>query len=528
MPKATAPLRRLTIFLIAEQIDDESDILKEPDLYERFTMRVRKSALGTLYIKPSETSLPSWVHFLAPAVGSLPKQNLQTTSASAVWLIRRRGRFFAITFGHGRYMLQDGCIDERFGLRSTLNAVDASRIRSIDRTTFERNQRHTREQIAREADFNAFGLRVDQDLLKAVTGTPADSALGRQFSGRDALSVSLNAYVDEVPALLDQYLDLSARTAYQKRYPWIDNIAQVNDRQLQVSLLAELAELIREGETASVWLDAPEVLDWDVVEYFKYSEAPSASEYSELKLEDYLRDRSRGDTLSEQHIAADRAYCRLTTNPSTLHSWPIRRCLFAELIFNDEQFVLSDGSWYQINRNYASRVVRAVAAIPRTKLELPTFAMGEKEGDYNQRAVSLSKGRYALMDKRLVKAATTARGQVEACDLFAKGALIHVKKYGRSSTLSHLFAQGAVSARLLHLDEGFREDFNKKLPASHRFEDWRLPIDPRKIEVAYVIMADRDPFRLPFFSQVNLKTAVDSLSEVRFPVTLTPIKLADA
>ena len=56
----------------------------------------------------------------------------------------------------------------------------------------------------------------------------------------------------------------------------------------------------------------------------------------------------------------------------------------------------------------------------------------------------------------------------EFCDLYTVDKdICHVKKYGQSGVLSHLFAQGVVSGELFRSDIKFRQKVNQKLPAPY-------------------------------------------------------------
>lgn len=113
----------------------------------------------------------------------------------------------------------------------------------------------------------------------------------------------------------------------------------------------------------------------------------------------------------------------------------------------------------------------------------------------------------ALMDKRVVRPAG-ATSTIEVCDLFsAKGEFVHVKKHTRSATLSHLLAQGSVSARLFVDDKGYRQTFRKALPAALRTLVDPDKVEPGKHSVVYAISAPASravPSQLPFFTKVNL------------------------
>jgi len=92
---------------------------------------------------------------------------------------------------------------------------------------------------------------------------------------------------------------------------------------------------------------------------------------------------------------------------------------------------------------------------------LPRIRNGEAEGDYNVRASEDND--LLLLDKQAF-IFDGYRNRIESCDLATKnGDLIAVKKMTSSATLSHLFAQGSVSAKLLKLDTRYRDILQQKL-----------------------------------------------------------------
>ena len=63
----------------------------------------------------------------------------------------------------------------------------------------------------------------------------------------------------------------------------------------------------------------------------------------------------------------------------------------------------------------------------------------------------------AVMDRKNIRYGGGA-SRIEFCDLFInKRTLLHVKRYGGSSAMSHLFSQGVVSATLFLQDRDFRQ-----------------------------------------------------------------------
>src|SRR5439155_16767802 len=144
-----------------------------------------------------------------------------------------------------------------------------------------------------------------------------------------------------------------------------------------------------------------------------------------------------------------------------IESWPLLRCFTAELTLSGRAYVLDEAAVFAVDSGYLASLNTFVGKIPRLTPDLPKTQTGENEGPYNERLASKLKDAI-LLDKK-----TVARPQatpIEICDVALKGRkLIHVKKGLSSSSLSHLFSQGVVSAELLHMDQDFRDKVKRKL-----------------------------------------------------------------
>lgn len=167
--------------------------------------------------------------------------------------------------------------------------------------------------------------------------------------------------------------------------------------------------------------------------------------------------------------------------------------------------------------------------IEELDLQLPEADKSEDEDAYNKAAAD-ALGALCLDRKNV---GVGGPDKVEICDILtADGRFIHVKKRGRSSTLSHLFAQGVTSAELLVNDEDFRKaardqvagldpDFLPAIPSDLGGRD--------KVRVSYVLLSrakrrDDRPYGLPFFSMVSLKAAHEHLRNAGIGVTIKEIK----
>lgn len=103
--------------------------------------------------------------------------------------------------------------------------------------------------------------------------------------------------------------------------------------------------------------------------------------------------------------------------------------------------------------------------------------------------------------------------------------IIHVKQYGGSSVLSHLFSQAVVSADSFLNEPDFRVAVNNKLPtAEFRPDKPEDTPDPTNYNICIAIMSKVvGELELFFFSKVRLKHAVRSIQKMQFVVTLLKI-----
>ncbi|MDQ0537510.1 uncharacterized protein (TIGR04141 family) [Curtobacterium flaccumfaciens] len=158
-----------------------------------------------------------------------------------------------------------------------------------------------------------------------------------------------------------------------------------------------------------------------------------------------------------------------------------------------------------------------MSQLPPSEREFIPAAQGEIEAQYNERLAAVSDGTLVNLDGMLQWADGAASG-IEVCDLLSTdGEFIHVKRKARSSTLSHLFAQGSVSATAYFSDPRFREQVQEavaKAAGPSAASEWAAALpsagsEPMRsnFSVTYVVIANSSRAGtdwLPFFSKLNL------------------------
>ena len=516
----TPPIRSVTIYLLKSRVGTAVDAIEAPDDLQTFSLQLGREE-ATLFVKPSNLGQPSWTKLFKGHV-DFPRGLLQSASSAAVLLLSVADRWFAITFGYGRHLLTQGVYEPNFGLRVTLNSIADASIRSIDRKSFDTIARHTREEASRAGSIEQFGLNVEEDLLRAVVGTPEDAALGRRMAGMDALTVTFAATLAQLPAQLERYLQQWGKQTYRNRYPWVDHVNEVRDRRQVQSLDAQIVERLGARELDHVWLAVPVPIDWSQVGGFRFSPSTRAEIYDDIHAEAFLKSLRDPTKMSAKTLRRKSVYCLHSDGRYERDKWSIYQCLYAEIRDEDEIFLLTGGRWYRVARQFVRKIDEDITRLPPTAYELPPYSH-ESEAKYNA-VVAEADEEIALMDNEKIWYGGGA-SQIEFCDLFIqKKTLLHVKRYGASSVLSHLFSQGVVSATLFVQDQQFRTEVRRKLGPEHRegVPEDRPDVDRYEIGFAVVSRSAGD-LVLPFFSKVNLRNAARTLMGLGYRVTLTKI-----
>jgi uncharacterized protein (TIGR04141 family) len=517
--------RTLTIFLLKNPPGQAPELLKHADSLIHHPVLVAEQPAGDLYVEPSDDRRPGWVSFFEGAA-TIDPAFVRNASTSAVWLVEVESRQFALTFGYGRNLLKPGVHEEDFGLRVTLNAVDPNKIKAIDRMTLDAVAQQTRIQAIQDASMSEFGLDVEQDLLRAVTGAPVDeAAFGHRLTGRDALQMTLPIELSGVRPLLTRLLVEHAKNDFRVRFPWIEQIHEVDDSVRKAELDQHLIEKLKKQSLDGVWLAVPEMIDWENLAGFKYRSSKKAPIHDDIHVLTFLGEVGDSNEIDD-YTLRKRYHVTAIANDSeaVLKQWPVYRCFYCEVVVGSDTYLLNNGKWFRIATDFVTRINEAVDNIKDSDgLGLPSY-QDKSEASYSARVANTSGGLLALMDFKLVGSASLPN-RIEFCDLYSAARhIIHLKRYSSSSALSHLFAQGVVSAKLFLNEIDFRRELNGILPGPHRLAN----PDPRPVASDYevvfgIISKSKKKLVLPFFSRVNLKNAHSSLMGMGFKVALSKI-----
>ena len=482
--------------------------------------------VGTFYGANSHAAQPSWFRDFFGA-GAPSPFNLLSASAKGVLLLNSQigseQRTFAVVFGHGRYLLNDGVAEERFGLKIVLNTMAPDSFRSVDRTSLGSVPKQSREQTSRESAVSGFGLDIEQDLVRSVTARSKDARFGKTMTGRDGLNVSAKFDAGDIGDLLMLCMERYVSTDYQADYDWIDQIKDVRDPPTLKALNDDLVERLGARNLANIWMAAPEIVDWVDIKGFRYGRRKKAPLHDDLDVGEFL------DFLGDEEVTLNLLQSKVVVAVSAskddvADDWNAFRCIYAESTHLERSFVLNNGRWYEIAKTFADEVKADFAAMPEATTALPDYDHDD-EGAYNI-AATAAVANACCMDCKTIQHGG-GHSKIEFCDILtADKKLVHVKRYSGSAQLSHLFAQGAVSGELFVQDAQFRAKLNEKLPDAHKLADPAQQPDPRDYEVVFAVIVGADQLDIPFFSKVSLRNSRRRLTGYGYKVTKKRIGIA--
>lgn len=536
-------LDQISVYLL-DDVDEYADALRRPEDLVPYPLDGAHGLDGALYVSSPQLRIPTWVRFAEQlsgrGFGYLGNQHL-----SAVLFLRREGSLFALTFGFGRHHLRPEKVVSDYGLKVAAGLIDPEQISSLDSRAFEATVLQVRRQSNRGIGAGAIGFDIGREMLRALAGQLKEASIGTRITGSDSVGLSAKLDVSTLGDRVDQLHAAYRKGLYRDNaFKHIDRWQQLRatdddaadlDRELEDALVSRW-QAFRDGlepaanpESFARPSEVPQLSAPEVIEYqasgFRVDLEPNDALHAFPDLDVYLRVMRKAPSLNDLRHN-HRLYVIGGDANEPTGSWPLYKSMTWERNVGNETFVLAEGSWWRVDADYRQQVNDAALAIPTSNLSCPAFDLEEWEVDYNQRLRDHAPADRALIDRATVKFAHES-GRVEPCDIFtADGEFVHVKRgWLGSETLSHLLAQGYVSARLFGRSREFRAFLRGQLGGNARLI--RLTgddhPDTRRFTVTFGIATHRqnpDATTLPFFARNLLVQIAPQIQEMGYRLEL--------
>lgn len=511
---------KLSVYLAKKSFKVDADIIPKINEMDSYVVKDGKGTLGTLYIKTGYSSVPKWAELFGTILSG-EDIDLTTKSARAVLIATVKHRQLCLTFGHAHFLINPLAIERNFGLKVALNMGGKASLRAVDKTSLEVVEIQSKEQSSKEVDIANFDFDYETDILKSITAKNEDGTA--TLSGRDSISIGVAVTLHTLRKFLGDLLTKYESNRYKEKFSWVDNVAEVRDGSLVERLDQVLIEKVNHLDS-HVWLSVPEVILWEEISGFAYKTRHNPAVSPDIHLQAWSNDIVQDETIDIAFLKRKRIYA-YDVNYELYKNWPVYHCLNAEIDLDGLKYILNDGSWYAIDGGFVDAVNASFNALEESSVILPLSGF-RKEPDYNTYVATTYPDKFDLMDRKTIEIGG-GKSSVEFCDLFSKNKqLIHIKKYGGSSVLSHLFQQGVVSGELFIGDAKFRDEVNARLSSSFKLVNPLVRPNAAEFEICYGIMSDvPGQLQIPFFSKVVLKNAVKRLRAYGYMVTKKKIEM---
>ena len=533
---------KIAIYLIKEQYSDHNHILKETkgtketsDPKPPVPLIINNDAV--FYYSESKQSQPLWVkNFFGSSLSEI-ENLLYNKTTKGVLLISAnvnsdKRRTFAIPFGYGWTLLNPGVWEERFGLKVALNILDDENVRRIDKKNISSVSKDISEQLSLTSEIADFGIDIEQDLICSITGKTKEmyQQFGKTVTGKDAIYISTKVDILNVTKILKMCYERYISKDYTEKFGWIDHIMDIRDTKVKKKLNDILIKKIKDEDFNKIWMAVPGLVDWHDVRGFVYDKKSSEEPEDDIYLKGFLNSLKENNDNNELEIKIETlkeryVYCISESNGGMpMHKWRAYNCLHCEIKIKNTLYLLNNGRWYEIEKEFASNInedYKEMYNKPQT-LELPKYDH-KNEAEYNKIVAEDNQKFYCMDRENIIYGGGYSK--IEFCDLYTKDKqIIHVKRYGGSGVLSHLFAQGVVSGELFMAEKEFRKKVNEKLPDSHKINDYADKPKDNDYQVIFaIISASKKDLEIPFFSKVTLRNAKRRLETYGYKVALLKI-----
>ena len=504
---------KLSIYLAKSSCTNDLDILKPEFLKEKICSNDNYS----IYCNNLPEHPTAWAGFLKSVEGLKP-----TVSSSRVVLIKKvridnEDKVFVLTFGQTSTFFNDGVFVEQFGLKILLNTLDTNQIRQISKRSVGGNQKSTKEQLPRGSNIFEFGFDIQRDLIKAIAGKNDndESVLGkRMLYGSDLISFSSNYEFENIDSLLKILYLTYKDDKYKNKFDWIDFIQEETSKLKKENLDKELIKQIKDTNP-NIWMAVPHEIEWENINGFSI-EGDRETIYEDIRLDSVvasLKDElTSTDQLKKREIRAVSA----NDDNTFIYKWKAYKCIVANIAYNNEEYCISDGKWYKVNGDFVKRINDRYNQIKICDESFIDYNHKDEDEYNNARSKSVP-GSIEVHKVGLIN--IEGRSSMEPCDVFFNKKIIHIKRNGGSSYLSHLFMQASNSAYIWGTAEG-RKKLKEKITELD-FEKF----DKNEYEIVAGIIGKGDSGRpkIPFFSKITACYVADQLELNGFSFSLKNI-----
>lgn len=358
--------------------------------------------------------------------------------------------------------------------------------------------------------------------MRNVSGKSDDDMFEKSMlTGGDIFSLTVERDIENIDEFLIFCYKRYKENTYKEKFAWIDNIKYVKDKTTISLLNQKLIEEIKAKNYDKVWMAVPEVVLWEDIKDFKISGVEETD--GDIYIEKVV-DSLRNELVDITQLQGKKIYARSANDDDkNAYEWTAYKCIIAEIDLDERQYCLNNGKWYKIDNTFVTTINEKYSSIELCKTDFAEYTNNAKEDVYNSDLHDFLNGSYLLHTYKIPIGGGQGNN-IEPCDLLWDNKMIHVKKNGGSSVLSHLFNQALVAGQAW-LDARFRNQLRQKMLAAGAPDFISEPFRSSEYEIIIAIINkfhDERP-KIPFFSKVAVCFATTNMKNLGYNVKLKNI-----
>lgn len=511
-----------------------------------------KGKKAFFYKSQSSAKHTDWVTNFEEKIGivNLEKIFQENSSFGLNIFYKIKQRIFVINWGIlARHQIIKSCIDDKFGIYTAnklLHNSKANRLKRAESRVNESNpinkNRHYGENIP---GTDLYASLEDNEAIQELNIVTTDSEDFYTMIGKNnTLNIQIIFNDDEIPCFhyiekkLESILDIYDSVTDDEIRKLFKGIKPITETEETLKLFNELIKRLNNADEG-FFLFEPEIdFDYTIISKFKYVHDVESIEEDDFSLKNYLnivKNPTIDDIYNDSILV-------ITEDNRPIKTWTLINCIYGEIEFEESNYILSNGQWFDITREKYNRIKAKVEEITDHNFLIPDSvkqSTREKIKIEEQKQKSVKKNKIKVDKERIYnrelctqlngeffdeisKQITLYEDRFEICDFLiseeSSTCFFHVKYNSGASALSHLFNQGFVSASSY---AKFGKDFSEKVNQYIQNLSKRIQEQNSNCTVHYHIINSRKENRLSFFSKMVLEDKATTLEAMGYKVKLS-------
>ena len=357
--------------------------------------------------------------------------------------------------------------------------------------------------------------------MKNISGKSEEEFFEKSMlTGGDIFSLTVSRDLTNIDEFLVFCYKRYKENTYLDKFSWIDNIKYIKDKDLIEELNNCLLNEIKNKNFNQVWMAVPEIIEWEDVKGFKISGDSNC--YSDIYIEKVI-DSLKNDLTKIEQLETKRIRAISNRDDSeTAYEWSSYNCIIAEISHKNNEYCLSNGKWYKINKDFSENINSTYEAIDLCNDNLINY--NHKDEDKYNEELQKHLSQSILLHKYKITIGGGQGNNIEPCDILWKNKMFFIKKNGGSGLLSHLFNQALVSSQMW-LEPNCIKQLKTKMKDNNESINIPDPFNSSNYEIVFGIInkfKDERP-KIPFFSKVAIYFTVKSIKRYGYKISLKNI-----